>query len=170
MFSFIELGTRRVYFAGITDHPDGIWVTQHGRQLVWNLDGRESLFRFLIHDNDRKFTPAFDIVFESEGYRVIRTPFQAPNANAYAERWVRTVREECLDPILVLNAAHLRRVLLEYIDQYYNVARPHQGIEQQIPLPRGRPNRTGVIRRRQLLGGILNDYYRASGSFSLVTN
>jgi len=170
VFFFIEVGSRRVHFAGITDHPNDFWVTQQARQLIWKLEGRESLLHFLIHDNDRKFTRRFDTVFASEGYHVIHTPFEAPNANAYAERWVRTVREECLDPILVLNAAHLRRVLLEYIDQYYNVARPHQGIEQQIPLPRGRPTRTGVIRRRQLLGGILNDYYRASGSFSLVTN
>ena len=120
--------------------------------------------RFLIHDNDRKFTHAFDTVFESEAFHVIHTPFKAPNANAFAERWVRTVREECLDLILVLNAAHLRRVLLEYINQYYNVARPHQGIEQRIPIPHGRPINNGIVRRRKVLGGILNDYYRTSGS------
>lgn len=170
VFFFIELGSRRVHFAGVTDHPDNIWLTQQARQLVWELDDREPSLRFLIHDNDRKFTRAFDTVFESEAFHVIHTPFQAPNANAYAERWVRTVREECLDLILVLNAAHLRRVLLEYIDQYYNVARPHQGIEQRIPLPRGRPIDTGTIRRRKLLGGLLNDYYRASGSLSSAPN
>ena len=91
-------------------------------------------------------------------------------SNAYAERWVRTVREECLDLILVLNAAHLRRVLLEYIDHYYNVARPHQGIEQRTPLPRSRPIYTGAVQRRKLLGGILNDYYRPSASPSTILN
>jgi hypothetical protein len=166
---FIELGSRRVHFAGITAHPNKIWFTQQARQLVWELDGRETPLRFLIHDNDRKFTDAFDTVFESEAFHIIHTPYQAPNANAYAERWVRTVREECLDLIL-LNAAHLRRVLLEYIDDYYNVARPHQGIEQRTPLPRGQPIHTGTVRRRKVLGGILNDYYRASGSPSTILN
>lgn len=167
---FIELGSRRVHFAGITAHPNKIWLTQQARQLVWELDGRETPLRFLIHDNDRKFTDGFDTVFESEAFHIIHTPYQAPNANAYAERWVRTVREECLDLILVLNAAHLRRVLLEYIDDYYNVARPHQGIEQRTPLPRGQPIHTGTFRRRKVLGGILNDYYRASGSPSTILN
>ncbi len=164
VFFFIELGSRRVHFAGITDHPIDIWVTQQARQLVWELDGREAPLRFLIHDNDRKFTHAFDAVFESEAFHVIHTPFQAPNANAYAERWVRTVREECLDLILILNAAHLRRVLLEYINHYYNVARPHQGIEQRIPLPRGQPIHTGIVQRRKVLCGILNDYSRTAAS------
>ena len=170
VFFFIEVGTRRVHFAGITDHPNDLWVTQQARQLIWKLDGRESRLRFLIHDNDRKFTRRFDTVFASEGYHIIHTPFEAPNANAYAERWVRTVREECLDLILVLNATHLRRVLLDYIDQYYNTARPHQGIEQRIPIPRGQPSTAGPIRRRQLLGGILNDYYCTSSNISLVAN
>ncbi len=80
-------------------------------------------------------------------------------------------RQICrLDLILILNAAHLRHVLLEYIDDYYNVARPHQGIEQGTPLPRGQPINTGTVRRRKLLGGILNDYYRASGSPSTILN
>jgi len=104
--------------------------------------------RFLIHDNDRKFTNAFNTVFESQGIHVINTPYQTPNANAYSECWVRTAREECLDLILILNAAHLRRVLLEYIDDYYNVARPHQGIEQRTPIPRRQPHNTGTVQRR----------------------
>jgi putative transposase len=116
---FIELGSRRVHFAGITANPNQIWITQQARQLVWELHDREKSFRFLIHDNDCSFSKAFDAVFESEGLHVIHTPFRAPNANAYAERWVRTVREECLDHILILNAAHLRRVLLEFTE-YYN--------------------------------------------------
>jgi hypothetical protein len=170
VFFFIELGSHRVHFAGLTGHPNNIWLTQQARQFVWKLDGREALLHFLIHDIDCKFTHAFDTAFESETFRVIHTPFQAPNANAYVERWVRTVREECLDLILVLNAAHLRRVMLEYINQYYNVARLHQGIEQRIPLIHGRPLNNDTVRRRKVLGGIINDYYRASGSPSTILN
>ena len=156
---FIELGSRRVHFAGITTNPNQVWVTQQARQLVWELSDREKPLRFLIHDNDSSFCPAFDTVFESEGFHVIPTPLQAPNANAFSERWVRTVREECLDYILIFNAAHLRRVVIEFVD-YYNTARPHQGIDQQTPIPQARPS-SGTIQYRNVLGGIIHDYYRA---------
>jgi putative transposase len=158
---FIELGSRRVHFAGITTNPNEIWVTQQARQLVWEFNDRETPLRFLIHDNDCSFSKAFDAVFQSEGFHAIHTPFRAPNANAYAERWVRTVREECLDHILILNASHLRRVLLEFTD-YYNSTRPHQGIGQQTPIPHKKPKNIGTIQRRKVLGGIINDYYRSS--------
>jgi putative transposase len=108
VFFFIELSTRRVHFAGCTAHPKAAWVTQQACQLVWELAGRDPPLRFLIRDNDKKYTASFDNVFRSEGMKVIRTPYQAPNANAYAERWVRTVREECLDKLLVINERHLR--------------------------------------------------------------
>ncbi|MCB8978735.1 MAG: transposase [Ardenticatenaceae bacterium] len=107
----------------------------------------------------------FDRVFESEGIHVIPTPLRAPNANAYAERWVRTVREECLDHILIINETHLQRVLTEYIG-YYERARPHQGLNQQIPVPRQSLAASGPIQKRQVLGGIINDYYRATPSSS----
>ena len=113
---------------------------------------------------NKKFTSVFDAIFKSEGINIILTPYCAPNANAYAERWVRTVRTECLDLILILNAAHLRRVLQVYIDDYYNVARPHQGIGQQTPIPRKQPVNTGTVQRRKVLGGIISDYYRSSGN------
>jgi putative transposase len=124
---FDELGTRRVHLAGVTAHPDGRWVARQARQIVWALEDDEVNVRFLIHDNDSKFTATFDTVFQSEGLHVIHTPFQAPNANALAERWVRTPREECLDHILILNQSHLRGILSTFID-YYNGARPHQGL------------------------------------------
>jgi putative transposase len=124
VFFFIEIGTRRVHLAGLTPHPSSLWVTQQARRLIWELDDSEVVFRFLIRDNDTKFMPTFDTVFETEGIQVIPTPFQAPNANAHAERWVRTVREECLDHILVLNEKHLKRVLDEFVADYYNVVRP----------------------------------------------
>ena len=163
---FIELDSRRVHLAGVTTNPNDIWVTQQARQIVWELDDRELPLHFLIRDNDSKFTNAFDTVFQSQGMRIIPTPFRAPNANAHAERWVRTAREECLDHLLILNETHLRRVLAEFINDYYNTARPHQGIEQRIPIPHGKPQHTGSIQHRKVLGGIINDYYRNPASSS----
>ena len=159
---FIELGTRRVHFAGVTAQPNQLWVTQQARQMIWKLEAETTGLRVLIHDNDRKFISTFDAIFETEGFQVIRTPYQAPNANAHAERWVRSVREECLDLILIINAPHLRRVLREYIEDYYNVARPHQGLAQKIPVPSLARPKSGPVRRRPILGGLINDYYRGS--------
>ncbi len=165
---FIELGSRKVHRAGVTANPNPTWVTQQARQVMWELEERNPPCRFLIRDRDNKFPQrtgtarAFDTVFRSEGIDVIRTPVRAPNANAYAERWVRTVREECLDHLLVLNQTHLRQVLKTYIE-YYNEARPHQGIGQRIPVsPEPSPS-TGTVEHRKVLGGIINDYYRSSG-------
>ncbi len=156
---FIELSTRRVYLAGCTDRPDSAWVTQQARQLLWQLQDREPPLRFLIHDRDTKFTHAFETVFAAEGIETVLTPFRAPNANAFAECWVRSVRDECLDHLLIINQAHLRRVLREYVD-YYDTARPHQGLNQQAPIPFPRGSTTGPISRRGVLGGILHDYRR----------
>jgi putative transposase len=160
---FIALGSRRFHFAGVTSNPNQTWITQQARQLVWDLHDRERCLQFLIHDNDCSFRKAFDAVFESEGISIIHTPFQAPNANAHAERWVRTVREECLDDILIIKAVHLERVLLEFA-QYYNASRPHQGIGQQMPIPYKRSTPTGSIQSRTVLGGIINNYYRSLDS------
>lgn len=110
VFFFIELGTRRIHLAGITSKINSAWVAQQARQLMWKF-GDNNDFRFLIRDRDSKYGGVLDRVFESEGIHVIPTPLRAPNANAYAERWVRTVREECLDYILIINETHLQRVL-----------------------------------------------------------
>jgi transposase InsO family protein len=107
----IELSTREVHILGVTDHPTGAFVTQLARNLVGDLADRGRSIKFLIRDRDTKFTAAFDEVFRSEGIRVIKTPVRSPRANAYAERWVRTVRTECLDWILILGHRHLERVL-----------------------------------------------------------
>jgi hypothetical protein len=165
---FIELGSRQVCIAGISPNPNEIWITQQARQLIWELQENDSSSRFLIHDNDRKFTKAFNAIFESEGIHVIHTPFHAPNANAYAERWVRTIRKECLDHILILNTNHLDRVLSEFSD-YYNSSRPHQGINQQTPIPYS-TSPIGTIHRRKILGGIINDYYRPPSPTALSTS
>lgn len=157
---FIELGSRRVHLAGCTAKPTGAWVTQQARQFSWHIQDGTVPVRFLIHDRDTKFAAAFDTVFTSEDVTIMRTPVRAPNANAFAERWVRSVREECLDRIVILGEGHLRRVLTQYVS-YYNYARPHQGIDQQCPAPLIRSvARDGSIERRDILGGVLHDYYR----------
>ena len=104
-------------------------MTQQARQFVWAYEGRKPPLRFLIRDRDRKFTTAFDAVFASERNHIICTPDRASNASAYAERWVGTVREACLDKLIILNEAHLRRVMHDDVI-YYNSAGPHQGIDQ----------------------------------------
>ncbi len=157
---FIELGSRRVHLAGCTANPTRAWVSQQARHLSGQIQDGAVPARFLIHDRDTKFPAAFDTVFTAADVTIIRTPVQAPNANACAERWIRSVREECLDKILVLGERHLHRVLTAYVD-YYNHARPHQGIDQQCPVPLVRSTaRDGPIERRDILGGVLHDYYR----------
>jgi transposase InsO family protein len=124
--------------------------------------GNEQPFRFLVHDHDTKFSHAFDEVLQTEGIRVIRTPIQAPNANAYAERWVRTLRAECLDRILILGRRHLEQVLRVY-RTHYNEHRPHRAL-RLLP-PNGRDptplNATAHLRRRDLLGGLIHEYEAA---------
>ena len=156
---FIELGTRRVHLAGWTTNPNATWVTQQARQLVWYLKDDPHHISYLIHDNDKKFSSSFDTVFYAEGIKTIHTPFRAPRANAFAERWVRSIREECLDHILILNESHLCRVLKEYVE-YYNHARPHQGIDQGFPVSGPIRTTRGPVRRRDVLGGVIHDYYR----------
>jgi putative transposase len=141
----------------VTAHPDGYWATQQARQYVWTLEDCEVRPRILIQDNDRKFAGGHDRVFQSEGVRVIRTPIQAPNAHTYAERWIWTVREECLNHLLILNEKHVRRVLQAFIETYAT-ARPHQGLDQIMPFPRQEVTTAGPVRRRDLLGFIGDDY------------
>jgi putative transposase len=155
---FIELGTRRVHFAGCTAHPTGEWVTQQARQLTWTVHDKQLPSRFLIHDRDAKFNSSFNTVFESEGVEIILTPYRSPKANAFAERWIRSARGECLDRLLILGESHLRRVMKEYIS-YYNQARPHQGIEQRCPIPTEHSRREGPVKCRNVLGGIIHDYH-----------
>ena len=159
---FIELGTRRLHLAGCTAKPDVAWVTQQARQLSWHLqDAHGRPCRFLIRDRDGKFPASFDTVFASEGLAVVKTPPQTPNANAVAERVVRSIRAECLDQVLIVNQAHLRSVLAEYV-AYYNHRRPHQGRDQVPPVPLAAaptlPAAPAQIRCRPVLGGLINDY------------
>ena len=114
----IELATRRVHLAGCTTNPDGAWVTQQARNFTFHLDERAQPLRFLIHGRDAKFCGPFDEVFATEGLQVVRTPVRAPRANAICERWIRTVRTECLDWLLILSRRHLERLLRIYIRHY----------------------------------------------------
>ena len=158
---FISLATRRVEYVACTSNPDGRWVAQQARNLVIQF-GDEQRFRFLIHDRDAKFSHAFDEVLRSEGTKVIRTPIQAPNANAYAERWIRTLRADFLDRILILGRHHLEHVLRVY-RRHYNEHRPHRALQLHPPDGRDpRPlNATDRIRRRDLLGGLIHEYEAA---------
>jgi putative transposase len=120
---FIELATRKINLAGVTANPTGGWATQQARNIIETFIDRAEPIRFLIHDRDSKFTAAFDEVFRSETMRIIRTPMRGPRANAFTERWIGSVRRECLDRLLILNRPHLERVLPAYT-QHYNAHRP----------------------------------------------
>ncbi len=164
---FIELGSRRVHLAGCTTNPGGSWVAQQARQLVWTFSERSTPLRFLIRDRDSKLTCDFDTVFRSEGIETIRTPVRAPKANAVAERFVRTVRAECLDWLLIVNRRHLERVLRVFV-QHYNGHRPHRSLNLAPPDPQ-QPTlrlvtspRPGHVERRDRLGGLIHEYSLAA--------
>jgi putative transposase len=163
---FIELHTRRVFVAGCTEHPSGAWVTQQARNLAWQLDEDEWRPTLLIRDRDAKFAASFDAVFRAEKVRVVRTPVRAPRANAVAERWVGTVRRECLDWVFILGRRHLEQVLEEYV-AHYNRARPHRALGLRAPLAPGdlaRPMRpVEEVIRRDRLGGLLHEYEPLAG-------
>ena len=156
---FIELSTRRVHLAGVSAHPRSAWVTQQARNLA--IEEQLGEFRFLIHDRDAKFSGPFDEVFRSEGVRVVRTPIRSPKANAFAERFVRTVRQECLDHLLIFGERHLRWTLREYL-RHYNAERPHRGLALETPEPGvAAGNRgDGVVVRVDRLGGLIHEYHR----------
>jgi transposase InsO family protein len=130
---FIELATRRVWLAGITTNPDGAWVTQQARNLLMQLDDEDVRPRFLIRDRDSKFTRDFDEVFRSEGIRVIKAPVRAPKARAHAERWVGSVRRECLDRLLILGGRHLQHIVATYALHHRGRDRPCGRPPAQIP-------------------------------------
>jgi putative transposase len=164
---FIELDTRRVHLAGVTANSDGQWVTQQARNLLLVLGEQGRQLRFLVRDRDAKFCCGFDAVFRSEGGEILLTPVRAPRANAYAERWVRTVRAECLDWLLIVGRRHLGRILRVYV-QHYNGHRPHRALGLQAPDPPARLTIVGeddqgdAVHRSDLLGGLLHEYRRAA--------
>jgi transposase InsO family protein len=163
---FIELSSRRVHVAGCTPVPTAQWVTQQARQLSWSLAERQEPVRFLIRDRDATFTASFDEVFRGVGCEIIRTPFRAPRANGVAGRFVRTVRTECLDWLLILNQEHRERVLALFI-RHYDGHRPHRALGLKPPNPPRAPvpaTEQGEIRveRRDRLGGVVHEYVLAA--------
>jgi transposase InsO family protein len=163
----VEVQRRAVHLVGITTHPTGGWVAQQARNLLMDLDEPVGRLRYLIRDRDAKFSGAFDAVFAAAGIEVVKIPPRAPRANAYAERWVRTVRAECLDWTLIWNEHQLHRVLTEYL-QHYNTVRPHRSLDLQPPHP-ARPltpvepvAEQSLVQRADVLGGLVHEYRRAA--------
>ncbi len=155
---FIELGSRKLHITSSTRHPAGRFVTQQARNL--SMDGQLERVAFLIRDREAKYTGAFDEVFISEGVRVIKTPVRAPKANAFAERFVRTVRHEVLDLTLVVGERHLDRILRRYAE-HYNTRRPHRGLDLRTPAVACEPPMAPEVprvRRIDILGGLIHEY------------
>ena len=155
----IELASRRVHILGVTRNPDSAWVTQQARNLA--MGERLRGVRFLVRDRDSKYCGSFDEVFRIEGIRIVKTPIRAPQANAFAERWVRTVREECLDHLLVFGRHHLERVLREYV-AHYNAGRPHRSLALAPPETSGEPRASPPSfdpLRRDILGRLIHEYH-----------
>ena len=158
----IELERRVVHLLGVTANPNGLWVTQVARNFAAELEEAGRQVRFLVRDRDTKFTASFDAVFASIGVEIILTPVRSPRANAFAERFVRTAREDCLDHLLVLSHHHLETVLAEYVE-HYNTARPHRGLDLTPPeSTTSLVGRSGAIRRRDVLSGLINEYELAA--------
>ena len=160
---FIDLHTRKVLIGGVTDGAaNAAWCAQIARNLTEAREGRDEPIRYLVHDRDKRFCPIFDEVFRAEGIEILRTPWRAPKANAYAERFIRTVRTECLDRVFLLGERHLRSVLETYVE-HYNRERPHRGLD--LVAPEGTKDVSPLtiddsVRRRDLLGGLIHEYYR----------
>jgi putative transposase len=165
---FIEHGTRRLHLAGVTANPSGTWVTQQARNLAMGLGERMDSLRFLIRDRDTMFTAAFDEVFRAGGVRIIKTPPQAPRANAICERVVGTLRREVFDQMLIFNEKHLTKIVTEYAE-HYNQHRPHQSRDQRPPMVEMIDTRpiadladARSVRRQPILNGLINQYQRAA--------
>ena len=157
----IEVGSRVVRLPGTTTSPDGKWVAQVARNLAFALQEAGCRVSFLVRDHDSKFTATFDEVLRTEGIRTVRTPVRAPRANCYAERWIETLRAECLDHLLVFSHRQLDHVLRAYVE-HYNRARPHRGL--QLEVPQGAPSQlpVGRVERHDVLGGLVHEYRRAA--------
>ena len=163
---FLSIGSRRIEYVACTSKPNTAWMLQQARNLLMELDDRERQVRFLIHDRDAKLPRAFDALLQGENIKVIRTPIQAPNANAHMERWVGTVRRECLDRMLIVGHRQLEYVLRIYI-RHYNRRRPHRAIDLHppdtttAPLPITTPH-PHQIKRHDLLGDLIHEYELAA--------
>ncbi|PKW18614.1 integrase core domain-containing protein [Saccharopolyspora spinosa] len=161
VFYVLEIGSRRAHLLGATTNPDGAWTTQQARNLLMDLGDGITEFRPLLRDRAGQFTTSFDTVLADASIRVVKTPPRCPRANCFAERFVRTVRPELTDRLLIFGERHLRAALTKYI-RHYNGRRPHRAHE----LPPPRPSHpvadldSEQIKRRPVLGGLINEYER----------
>jgi putative transposase len=167
VFFVIEVSARHVHVLGVTANPDGAWTVQQARNLLMDLEERAAGFRFLVRDRAGQFTGAFDAVLAAAGIEVVKIPPQSPLANAYAERWVRTVRAEVTDRMLIAGPRHLRAVLDKYVE-HYNQHRPHRARSLRPPdcdhttMALVTDLATTRIRRHNVLGGLIHEYERAA--------
>jgi transposase InsO family protein len=161
VFFVIDIATRRVHIAGISSQPNEAWLKQVGRNLTDCVDGFLKDTRYLILDRDPLYTRVFRGMLKDAGLKVVRLPSRSPDLNSYAERWVRSVKSECLSRVIPLGERHLRRVLSEYLVHFHQ-ERNHQGLDNRIiePLAANANSGDSVVRRRERLGGVLNYYYR----------
>jgi putative transposase len=167
---FISIGGRRVEYLACTSNPNSAWMLQQARNLLMELDDQDQRVQFLIHDRDSKFPAAFDALLASEKIKVIRTPVRAPNANAHVERWVGSVRRECLDRLLIVSRRQLEHVLRVYVG-HYNGHRPHRALDLKPPDSNVRsrvradsPTEDLQVIRRDLLGGLIHEYEIAAAA------
>ena len=160
VFFVIQLKSRRVEIAGVHPHPDGPWMEQLGRNLTDPVDGFLRVSRLLIHDRDPLYTKHFGEILRTGGVRPVRLLARSPNLNAYAERFVRSIREECLSRVVPLGERHLRMLVSEYVEHYHR-ERNHQGLDNELLEPAPPPVRSdGRVHRHERVGGLLNFYYR----------
>ena len=156
---FIHLQTRKIVLGGLTRSPNDLWVKQVARNLT-GVTGELTSARYLLHDRDTKFTEGFDQILQAAGIEAIKLPPQSPNLNAYAERWIRSLRSECLDQLILFGERSLAYVLQEYL-AHHQQERNHQGLDNVIPFPdEGLRSNTGAITKSERLGGLLQFYYR----------
>jgi putative transposase len=167
---FLSIGSRRVEYFACTNNPNTAGMLQQARNPLMNLGDRDRTARFLLHDRDSKFPRAFDVIFAGEGVKTVRTPIQAPNANAHVERWIGSVRRECLDRLLIVGRRQLEHVLSVYA-RHYNEHRPHRALDLHPPDLTGAPAARGdpatsaaSARRRDLLGGLIHEYELAEAA------
>ena len=161
---FIDIPTRSVYFAGITDHPTGVWTTQAARNLLLRYGHQLADARALVRDRGSQFIDAFDEIFRTERMKILKTPVRTPVANAFAERWIGTLRRELLDRTIIWNQRQLKRLVVDYID-HYNTHRPHRSLDQLPPVatdPPDQPDGHLQVVRTARCGGLINEYRNAA--------
>ena len=161
---FIDVGSRSVYFGGITEHPTGAWATQAARNLFLRHADGLAATRALVRDRGSRFTRAFDEIFRTEGCKVLKTPVRTPVANAFAERWIGTLRRELLDRTVIWNRHQLERLVVDYVG-HYNMHRPHRSLDQRPPVATDaadQPDRHFQVVKTARCGGLINEYRNAA--------